>query len=64
MSLPSPSEISKLLDNIEQVLAIETLEYHNKNYLAGDNKSRCEARRSLLIECLGILGSTAYNRIG
>ena len=64
MSLPSPNEIEIIKANIEQLIAIETLEYHNKNYLSGDNKSRCETKRSLLLECISILGTTAYDRIG
>lgn len=64
MSLPGPAETEKVKSNLEQVLAIETLEYHNKNYLAGDNKTRCEAKRSLILECIAIIGTTANDRIG
>jgi hypothetical protein len=49
--------------NIEKVLAIETLEYHNMNYLSGDIKKRNEVKRDLLLECLTILGTTATNSI-
>jgi hypothetical protein len=54
----------KILSNIEQLLAIEILEYHNKNYLAGDNKTRNQAKRDLLLECVSELGTTAHNHIG
>ena len=36
----------------EQILAIEMLEYHNKNYLSGDNKSRSEEKQALLRELI------------
>lgn len=64
MTLPNPNEIETIKANIEQLIAIETLEYHNKNYLSGNDKTRCEAKRSLLLECISILGTTAYDRIG
>ncbi len=50
-------------DKIEIILAIETLEYHNCNYLAGDNKSRNEVKRSHLLEIISLLGATAYDKI-
>ena len=62
--LEDNGQIGKVRDNIEMVLAIKVLEYHNKNYLAGDNKTRNEVCRSLLLECLSVLGTTAYDRIG
>lgn len=39
----------------EQVLAIEMLEYHNKIYLDGDNKSRSENKMALLRELISYL---------
>lgn len=57
-------EVDLIRDKLEQLLAIETLEYHNKNYLSGDNKTHSESKRSLMLECLSILGTTAYDRIG
>jgi len=60
----SQISVSKIRDNIETVLAILTLEYHCKNYLAGDNKSRNEAVRALLLDCMNSLDTTAINIIG
>lgn len=40
--------MSEIKDIAEEILAIEMLEYHNKNHLNGDNKSRSEAKQSLL----------------
>jgi hypothetical protein len=40
---------------IRQVLAIEMLEYENKNHLSGDNESRCKKKIELL--------SNAMNKI-
>lgn len=44
-----------LKDIIEQLLAIELLEYHNKGFLAGDNCTRCELKQEYLARCLDIL---------
>jgi len=38
----------------EQILAMELLEYHNRNYLAGDNKSRSEVRQAMLREIVSL----------
>ena len=35
---------------IEELQAVEMLEYHNKNWFDGDNKSRCEEKLDLLKE--------------
>ena len=53
---------SVIRDYIETVLAILTLEYHCKNYLAGDNKSRNEAVRALLSACMESLNPTAIDK--
>ena len=37
---------------IDQVLAIEILEYHGRNHLSGDNKTRSEIKMALLARCL------------
>lgn len=50
--------------NLEIIMAIETLECHNKNYLCGNEKTRNEAKRSLMAECFTLLGTTAFNQIG
>ena len=34
------------------LLAVETLEYHDKNWLAGDNKTRNEAKQEILKDCI------------
>jgi len=43
------------VSNIRKVLAIEMLEYEDKNYLSGDNKTRSEEKQKLLKEVLGYL---------
>ena len=58
------TDIIKIMGHIEMVEAIETLEYHNKNYLAGGDSTRSRAKRKLLSECLALLGTTAKDEIG
>lgn len=48
------NEIEKL---IKQVLAIETLEYYDKNNLSGDNESRSRKKMELLNEVINKLKS-------
>jgi hypothetical protein len=50
---------NEVLDRLEVLLAIETLEYHNKNHLAFDDKKRNQTKRQILIQCLQMLGTTA-----
>lgn len=45
----------QLRSMINEMLAVETLEYHNKNLLSGDNKTRCEWRQDTLKAVLIIL---------
>lgn len=45
----------KLKEMIEELLSVENLEYHNKNLLAGDNKTRCEWKQKQLRQVLTIL---------
>jgi hypothetical protein len=33
---------------VEELLAVEMLEYNNKNWLTGDNKTRCESKMETL----------------
>ena len=40
---------------LEELYAIELLEYHDKNLLSGDNKSRSEWRQSRLRDGISIL---------
>lgn len=40
--------IKEIQGIIEEDKAIQMLEYHNKNHLAGDNKSRSECRMERL----------------
>jgi hypothetical protein len=37
-----------LKEGVSQLLALEILEYHDKNWLAGDNKTIAEAKIGLL----------------
>jgi len=32
-----------IIDMVDELIAVNQLEYHNKNWLGGDNKSRCES---------------------
>ena len=32
-----------IIDMVDELIAVNQLECHNKNWLAGDNKSRCES---------------------
>jgi hypothetical protein len=46
--LPTSHDICECLKTFTETLyAIELLEYHNKNYLSGDNKSRSELRQGI-----------------
>lgn len=42
----------KVLDNLEIMLAIELLEYHDSNYLTGDYRTRNIEKRRLIEEAL------------
>ena len=44
--------IDKLIEQLEQLYAIELLEYHDKNLLADDNKKRCELKLEKLKELI------------
>lgn len=41
-------KLEYLKAELETMYAVELLEYHDKNHLAGDNKSRCEKRQEQL----------------
>jgi len=43
-------DMERLSGHIAQLLAVETLEYEDKNWLAGDNCSRSKMRQELLRE--------------
>lgn len=45
----------KLKTIIEELLSVENLEYHDKNLLAGDDKTRCEWKQKRLRCALTIL---------
>jgi hypothetical protein len=51
--------MNKKLEQIESltkmILAIEVLEYENKNLLSGDNKTRNEDKQMMLSEILKII---------
>ena len=48
----------KLKSLVRTILAIESLEYENKNFLSGDNKSRCEEKLTILTEALEMLSKS------
>lgn len=52
------TEIGALL---ETLLAVETLEYHNQNWLRLGPNQRSECKRALLMECLRHFPTTAKN---
>lgn len=41
-------KLEYLKAELEKMFAVELLEYHDKNHLAGDNKSRSEERQRQL----------------
>ena len=41
-------KLEYLKSELEKMYAVELLEYHDKNHLTGDNKSRCETRQEQL----------------
>lgn len=45
----------KLKEIIEELLSVENLEYHDKNLLAGDDKTRSEYKQRQLRQVLTIL---------
>ena len=52
MTYKRRSEMKHIKDKIQVLHAIEMLEYHDKNWLSGDNKSRCEGKLLLLEEAI------------
>ena len=42
------NKIEQLKSELEKMYAVELLEYHDKNLLSGDNKSRSEDRQRQL----------------
>lgn len=49
--------IEEVYSKLEQVRAIETLEYHNMNHLAFDVSKRNTHKRELLQDALDVLGN-------
>lgn len=47
-------QMEAIVANLEQILAIETLEYHDMTVLAGGPKSRSETKIALLKECIRV----------
>ena len=43
-------DMKSIKDNMEVLFAVEMLEYHNKNWLSGSNKSRCESKLVIIEE--------------
>lgn len=48
-------DLDRVYGNLEQVRAIETLEYHNRNHLAFDIPKRAVHRIDLLTEAIEIM---------
>jgi len=45
-------KLEHLKAELEIMYAVELLEYHDKNNLVGDNKSRCEKRQKQLKDAM------------
>jgi len=45
----------KLFTELNKMYAVELLEYHDKNLLSGDNKSRSEQRQEQLKYCIELV---------
>jgi len=50
------AEKRRIAEKLELLLGIETLEYHDMNFLSGDNKRRNETKRAMLKECIEMAG--------
>lgn len=57
--------VSRLVQNLEEIrgyaetlLAVERLEYHDKNWLSGSSKSRSEHQQELLELVINLAGDT------
>jgi hypothetical protein len=51
-----------ILNNLNEIYGIEFLEYHNKNLLSGDNKSRSEEKLFLLKDCINRIENMIINK--
>lgn len=51
----SKDKLIEIFDITEEVRAIETLEYHNKNRLSGNDASRSRKKIELLTEAMNSL---------
>ena len=52
----SKDKLKEVFGGIEEVRAIQTLEYHNKNHLSGSDEGRSRSQIDLLTEALILLG--------
>jgi hypothetical protein len=48
-------EVRQVVDELETLLAVELLEYHDSNWLALDPKQRNEQKREVLRFCINML---------
>lgn len=53
------NEYARISADAQQLYAIELLEYHNINYLSGDNKTRSEIKQALLKDIMNICNMVA-----
>ena len=49
------TKIDEMKSRLGELAGVELLEYHDKNLLSGDNKSRSEWRQETILACLEIL---------
>ena len=50
-------KLDLLKNELQKMYGVELLEYHNKNLLSGDNKTRCEDRQNDLIASMNLIDS-------
>jgi hypothetical protein len=50
-------QVREARDSLEELLGVLLLEYHNANWLSGDNKTRNESQRHMVGRCLQDLGT-------
>ena len=61
MKTISDHQSQYIKSELQIMYAVELLEYHNKNYLSGNNKTRCEKRLEQLSDLLSKLNQITNN---
>ena len=55
-------DLEQLKENLEILQSITLLEYRNKNYLSGDNKTRNEAKQKLIEQSVQLIKKLLANQ--